>query len=227
MDTKAFDDFLIQNMPDSIKTRHQAGMNFVPSTAIVHSGFIAQEVQQAATESGFTTDIVHAPADANDNYSIAYGAMVVPLVKAVQELSKTVDSLKTALSTCCQASGSGNRMMQNGNEGQDNSDLPAEKAGSTLQINLENNNQAILYQNEPNPFDGSTVIRYFLPQNVTGNTFVVFYDMYGKEVNKLEIQEKGFGKIEANTENLASGVYSYSIIVNGTSIDTKKMLKSK
>ncbi|HEY4797546.1 MAG TPA: hypothetical protein VII99_00570 [Bacteroidia bacterium] len=30
-----------------------------------------------------------------------------------------------------------------------------------------------------------------------------------------------------NTENLASGVYSYSIIVDGKSVDTKKMVRNR
>jgi hypothetical protein len=42
-----------------------------------------------------------------------------------------------------------------------------------------------------------------------------------------QITEKGFGKIEANTENLTSGIYTYSIEVDGKVIDTKKMMRSK
>ncbi|NTW31528.1 MAG: hypothetical protein HGB12_02695 [Bacteroidetes bacterium] len=95
MDTKRADDFLIQNMPDSIKTAHQEGMDFTPSTAIVRSGFIAQEVEQAANDCGLISSIVSAPADINTSaYSLGYAEIVVPLVKAVQELSKTTDSLK-------------------------------------------------------------------------------------------------------------------------------------
>jgi len=49
--------------------------------------------------------------------------------------------------------------------------------------------------------------------------------MYGKELKKTALATKGFGNINANTENLASGIYSYSLIVNDKVIDTKKMLK--
>lgn len=100
------------------------------------------------------------------------------------------------------------------------------KAETTLEVELANNSEIILYQNEPNPFDGSTVIRYFIPENISG-AYIGFYDMYGKEIKNIQITEKGFGKIEASTENLASGIYSYSIIVNDKTIDTKKMLKTK
>jgi hypothetical protein len=94
------DDFMIQNMPDSMKTIHQQGMDFAPSTAIVHSGFIAQDVQKAAIACGFTSSIVNVPADSNkEMYSLGYAEIVVPLVKAVQELSGTVDSLKSRQKT--------------------------------------------------------------------------------------------------------------------------------
>ncbi|NTW32043.1 MAG: hypothetical protein HGB12_05375 [Bacteroidetes bacterium] len=95
MDTKKADDFLIKNMPDSIKLKHQQGMDFTPSTAIVRSGFIAQEVELAANEIGYKSSIVSKPDDAEKNtYSLRYAELVVPLVKAVQELSKNFDDLK-------------------------------------------------------------------------------------------------------------------------------------
>ena len=67
----------------------------------------------------------------------------------------------------------------------------------------------------------------FIPENITGASYIIFYDMYGQEIKKTEIITKGFGNINANTENLASGIYSYSLIVDGKVIDTKKMLKNK
>jgi trimeric autotransporter adhesin len=251
MDTKAFDDFLIQNMPDSMKIKHKAGMDFTTSTAIVHSGFIAQEVDSAANAVGFTSSIVHRPANSTDPYALSYAEIVVPLVKAVQELSKKIDSLKssdslaaiktgkqaaiiygllnhqqttdsllTVLQNCCTTGATHKAMQNNSSQGQFNSE-------TTLQVELANNNQPILYQNEPNPFGGNTVIRYFIPADVTGNIYIVFYDMYGKELNKTEITTNGLGNINATTENLASGIYSYSLIVNDKIIDTKKMIKSK
>lgn len=95
MDTKKLDDFLIQNMPDSIKTLHQQGLDFGPSTAIVHSGFIAQEVEQVGKDVNFSSSIVSAPANSNSHYALNYAEFVVPLVKAVQEISGTIDSVTT------------------------------------------------------------------------------------------------------------------------------------
>lgn len=55
--------------------------------AIVYSGFLAQQVEKAAIESNFNFSGVHAPDNKNTAYSLSYAEFVVPLVKAVQELS--------------------------------------------------------------------------------------------------------------------------------------------
>jgi trimeric autotransporter adhesin len=86
-DTKKFDEFLMKNMPDSVREKRMKDQDYKPSTNIVHTGFIAQEVEKAAKECGFTFDGVSAPQDENGNYGIAYSQFTVPLVKAVQELS--------------------------------------------------------------------------------------------------------------------------------------------
>ena len=52
-----------------------------------YTGFIAQEVEKAAIDAGYDFSGVVAPQNATDTYSIRYAEFVVPLVKAVQELS--------------------------------------------------------------------------------------------------------------------------------------------
>lgn len=248
--TQEFDVFLTQNMPDSLIALHISGLDYAPSTNIIHTGFIAQEVEQAAVECGYIFDGIHTPVNENDNYSLAYSQFVVPLVKAVQELDKTIDSLKTSdsladiraniqtgiinsllshqqttdsllavLQNCCTL-GTTNKIFQN------NSSQEVNIFENKLKIELANNNQTILYQNEPNPFNKSTVIRYFVPEDIIGIVYIVFYDMYGKELNKIDIITKGVGSIEVNTENLTSGIYSYSLIINNKVIETKKMVKN-
>ena len=61
---------------------------------MIRSGFIAQEVEQAAKEIGYDFSGVDAPKNANDFYGIRYAEFVVPLVKAVQELSHENEQLK-------------------------------------------------------------------------------------------------------------------------------------
>jgi hypothetical protein len=54
---------------------------------VVHTGFLAQDVERTAKELGYSFDGVHAPANNKDHYSLAYSQFIMPLVKAVQELA--------------------------------------------------------------------------------------------------------------------------------------------
>ena len=81
-------------MPDSLKSHYLNAKDFTASTAVRQSGFVAQEVEAAARKVGYDFNGVHVPVDDNDNYSVAYSQFVVPLVKAVQELSAKVDQLE-------------------------------------------------------------------------------------------------------------------------------------
>jgi hypothetical protein len=61
---------------------------------IIYSGFIAQDVEKAAKELGFDFSGVDAAKNDKDLYGLRYAEFVVPLVKAVQELSKDNIELK-------------------------------------------------------------------------------------------------------------------------------------
>jgi len=90
---------------------------------------------------------------------------------------------------------------------------------------LRNSQTIVLYQNEPNPFAESTIIRYFIPDNINKAAFIVFYDSYGKEIKKIEIKETGFGNINIDAQNLTNGIYSYSLVIDDIIKETKKMIK--
>ena len=61
---------------------------------IIQSGFIAQEVEQAAKELGYDFSGVDKPKNESDFYGLRYAEFVVPLVKAVQEQQQQIDDLK-------------------------------------------------------------------------------------------------------------------------------------
>jgi len=62
----------------------------------IRSGFIAQEVEQAAEKIGYHFDGLHVAEKNNpfDNYSLSYSQLVVPAIKAIQELDHNVTALK-------------------------------------------------------------------------------------------------------------------------------------
>ncbi len=58
---------------------------------VLRTGFLAQEVEQVANEINYDFDGVNKPQNDRDNYSLAYGEFVVPLVQAVQEQQKIIE----------------------------------------------------------------------------------------------------------------------------------------
>lgn len=64
---------------------------------MVLTGFVAQEVEQAAAETGYDFNGVDKPETKDGFYALRYAEFVVPLVKAVQEQQKIIDDLKKRL----------------------------------------------------------------------------------------------------------------------------------
>jgi hypothetical protein len=95
-------------------------------------------------------------------------------------------------------------------------------------IGIAGNNQNlpdkyILHQNFPNPFNPVTKILYEL----SARAFVelCIYDIKGTLVKNLIKDNKNTGKyeIEFNGANLSTGIYLYTLFVNGKLQNTKKM----
>lgn len=62
---------------------------------VLYSGFVAQDVEKAAGNLGYDFSGVYKPQNDKDAYGLSYAEFVVPLVKAVQELSTQNDALKS------------------------------------------------------------------------------------------------------------------------------------
>jgi len=78
-------------MPDSIREKLMpSDEEYRQSSSIIRTGFIAQEVEEAAKRVGFDFDGVSAPENETDLYGIRYAEFVVPLVKAVQEQQELI-----------------------------------------------------------------------------------------------------------------------------------------
>lgn len=98
--------------------------------------------------------------------------------------------------------------------------------GGTVGVN-EFVNGAKFSQNTPNPFGTITTINYELQaaSKVTLNV----YDVTGKKVIEQNQGELAAGKhaVKVNAENLASGVYYYSLKVNENTTSSMKMVVVK
>ena len=77
--------------------------------------------------------------------------------------------------------------------------------------------------NYPNPFNPSTRISYKL--QVTGYIVIRVFDALGKEVATLvnDMKNAGRHEVEFNAGNLPSGVYFYSLNIDGNQMGVKRM----
>ncbi|PZF73999.1 T9SS type A sorting domain-containing protein [Taibaiella soli] len=79
-----------------------------------------------------------------------------------------------------------------------------------------------LLQNAPNPFNGKTIIEYFVTTIKSGACICV-YDLNGKELQRLPIASAGKGSVVINDDLMPSGIYLYSLIIDGQKIGTRRM----
>jgi hypothetical protein len=98
LNTRKQDEITMQAMPDSIKEKHMlSDEDYLESSSIVRTGFIAQEVEAAAKKVGFDFDGVSTPENESDLYGIRYAEFVVPLVKAMQEQQEIIEELQATV----------------------------------------------------------------------------------------------------------------------------------
>ena len=85
----------------------------------------------------------------------------------------------------------------------------------------------ILHQNYPNPFNGSTKIRFEINKKATVS--IEIFDITGKKLVELVNKQFTSGQYEVDytTNDNSSGVYFYSLSVDGILMDTKKMIVLK
>jgi trimeric autotransporter adhesin len=76
----------------------------------------------------------------------------------------------------------------------------------------------------PNPFAESTSITYTIPTNFK-SAQLIFTSTSGEIVKVIEIKTAGKGLINVYAQGIASGLYTYSLKINGVIVESKKMLK--
>jgi len=174
----------------------------------LYSGFVAQEVEETASKFGYDFSGVYKPANDKDVYGLSYAEFVVPLVKAVQELSnknddkdKMIEELKAK-----------NNELEN---------RLAKVEAIVLSNNSSAGNISVAYikQNMPNPFNNTTVVNYYTPAAAQ----IQITDMKGAVIRNYSIN-KGTGQLTISKTQLAPGTYNYTLYVGGNKIDTKRMI---
>ena len=202
----------IKNDIDDLKYGLNEVLKLKPKTYKLKSdnssriGFIAQDVVDIIPE------MVTIPQNDSQIYALSYMSMIPVLTKAIQEQQEIINLQQEKLNLLNEKL----EILFSNTLVKDNKDnLPKQKEML--------NQLPVLFQNHPNPFNGFTYVDYFLPPNAS-NAFLRVVDINGKLIKSFPINNLGYGQIQLDCTNLATGTYYYSLLVNGKSVDTKTML---
>lgn len=83
----------------------------------------------------------------------------------------------------------------------------------------------VLGDARPNPNSDYAEIPYYLPDGIT-SAKIIFIDMLGRTMQEKNLSA-GYGIIGIGTNDLPSGTYYYSLIINGNKINSKTIVKTK
>lgn len=92
------------------------------------------------------------------------------------------------------------------------------------QIDTEIPDKVQLFQNYPNPFNPTTNIKFNISK--ASNVKIIVFDVMGREIEKLvdkNISPGGY-KVIWNASSISSGVYYYSLFINGNLVSTKQLI---
>jgi hypothetical protein len=194
---------------------------------IVHTGFVAQDVEKAAKSLNYDFSGVDAAKNDKDLYGLRYAEFVVPLVKAVQELSKMNDAKDSALQQ------QNIKIADLQNQINELKAMMVSNRSTLVPLNTGISGQqstvissASLQQNIPNPFTHNTTIAYTLPQKFN-SAQIVITDKNGNAIKTINASGSSKGNVTVDASTLSSGAYQYSLIVDGRLIDTKQMILAK
>ncbi len=183
---------------------------------LIHTGFVAQDVEAAAKKMNFDFDGVDAPKNDKDAYGIRYAEFVVPLVKAVQELSKINDDKDSRINDLEERLAKVEALL---------SSKTATVSGTQSAAVATSAKAAFLEQNTPNPSGSTTTIRYTLPQQYSKAQILVM-DNQGRTIQNISLTSNK-GSVQVDVSKLSAGSYRYSLLVDNTIVAAKQMIVSK
>ncbi len=140
--------------------------------------------------------------EGGDGYlSVNYMEIIPLLIKSVQELKLQLNDLTNA---------------------PEKAEL---RTGETTNV-TDILSSVLLYQNNPNPFTESTIIKCFVPEEIK-RVDLYIYDMNGRQIDGRNVTDRGNVSIAIEGGSLDAGIYLYSLIADGVIIDTKRMILTK
>jgi hypothetical protein len=207
----------LQNPLNKIRQVQGYQYNFIQSQADIDKGitprssygFLAQEIE---------TVLPYAIHNSNNIKYVDYDGIMPLLLEAI----KSLDSINTSnMALLVQTNNELNAYKNELNLLKSNvQNISSNIANSSGTVVGE---RAQLFQNNPNPFNNQTEISYYVPTNSVDSKIVIF-DMTGALIKQVPISKLGKGSVILPASNLNAGMYYYTLMINNSEIDTKKMI---
>jgi len=142
--------------------------------------------------------------DSSGRYLINYNQIMPVIIEAIKEQQNQINDLKTLLLNC-----------NNHNTATFN------------RIDETNfNDGLVLNQNEPNPFNGTTIIKCNIPQNVS-DAKLYFYNIQGVIIKQITIYARGSVSEIIQGNGLSTGIYTYILVCDGQASEVRQMILTK
>jgi hypothetical protein len=135
-------------------------------------------------------------------YAVEYTAVIGILIEAIKEQQDQINMLKSAINS---------PIFPGGNP--------------EMKLKSEKLNGNRLYQNSPNPFNKTTVIRYRTISDEEAS--IMIFDMQGSLITTIQGLNSGEHEVTINGFELKPGMYMYSLVADGSLVDTKRMILTK
>lgn len=198
----------------------------IPYKSLNYNAFIAilmkgmQEQNKQISEKDSTINVLEEQVEQQDSTINALEIQAVEQDSLVDDLNQRLTQLENCLGgilpLLCQI---------NNTAIEENNDATQQKLMEVINVELTNKDNIVLNQNVPNPFAEQTSISYYLPDNVN-DAYISFYNNAGQLINKVTLNNRGAGKINVYGNDLSSGIYTYTLIVDGQIIKTHKLVKN-
>jgi Chaperone of endosialidase len=154
---------------------------------------------------------------------VMYDDIIPVIISGVQDQQLTIETNTKELDALKKEVAMLKEMIAQANLSETNNSSNNEIAdGSTS----ANNERAVLEQNAPNPFKDKTTISYYIPENVK-SAVVKIYSLNGDAMKTIQVNGTGKGFVEVNGGSFAAGTYTYQLILDDKTIDTKLMVITK
>jgi hypothetical protein len=206
----------------------------IPFTDKRQYGFIAQELETVLPElvrenlKTETKDKDGKVLTQSTAYkTVNYDGIIPFVVKGVQEQQAEIESQSTALSTLKTELENQKKLNQELLDRMGKLEqLLLQNATPTVrqEVSIGNPASIVLNQNVPNPFAEKTLISYVIPRDAK-TAQIHFLNNQGASIKVVELTERGKGELLVYAEDLSTGIYTYTLVVDGNVMDSKKMLK--